>query len=65
MAVKRGKSQARRTGGGGTPLPGWAWLIIGVLLTIVVVLAAPKLLESDGEPWTAQIFIDTHRPLCA
>ena len=50
MAVKRGKSQARRTGGGGTPLPGWAWLIIGVLLTIVVVLAAPKLLESDGEP---------------
>ena len=49
MAVKRGKSQARRTGGGSAPLPGWAWLIIGVLLTIVVVMAAPKLLKTDGE----------------
>ena len=49
MAVKRGKSQARRTGGGSAPLPGWAWMLIGVLLTIVVVMAAPKLLKSDGE----------------
>ena len=49
MAVKRGKSQARRTGGSSAPLPGWAWMIIGVLLTIVVVVAAPKLLKSDGE----------------
>ena len=49
MAVKRGKSQARRSGGGSAALPGWAWMIIGVLLTIVAVLAAPKLLRSDGE----------------
>ena len=49
MAVKRGRSQARRSGGNGAPLPGWAWMIIGVVLTIVVVLAAPKLLKGDGE----------------
>ena len=49
MAVKRGKSQARRTGGGGAPLPGWAWMIIGILLTIVAVLAVPRLLKPDGE----------------
>lgn len=50
MAVKRGKSQARRTGGGSAPLPGWAWMILGVLLTIVAVLLVPKLLKPDGEP---------------
>lgn len=50
MAVKRGKSQARRNSGSGAPLPGWAWMIIGVLLTIVVVLVAPKLMKTDGEP---------------
>lgn len=49
MAVKRGRSQARRSGGNGAPLPGWAWMILGVVLTIVVVLAAPKLLKGDGE----------------
>ena len=49
MAVKRGRSQARRSGGNGAGLPGWAWMILGVVLTIVVVLAAPKLLKSDGE----------------
>ena len=49
MAVKRGKSQARRSGGGSAPLPGWAWMVIGILLTIVVVMAAPKLLKSEGE----------------
>ena len=50
MAVKRGKSQARRTGGGSSaPLPGWAWMIIGVLLTIVVIMAAPKLLKSGDD----------------
>jgi len=49
VAVKRGKSQARRNSGSSAPLPGWAWMIIGVLLTIVVVMAAPRLLKSDGE----------------
>lgn len=49
MAVKRGRSQARRSGGVQGALPGWAWMVLGVVLTIVVVLAAPKLLKSDGE----------------
>lgn len=48
MAVKRGKSQARRHGGHGAGLPGWAWMVLGVVLTIAVVLLAPKYLKSDG-----------------
>lgn len=46
MAARRGKSQARRNGSNG--LPGWAWLVIGVLVTLAVVLAAPRLLKSEG-----------------
>lgn len=49
MAARRGKTQARRNGSSG--LPGWAWLVIGVLVTLLVVLAAPRLLKpgsSDG-----------------
>lgn len=48
MAQRRGKSQAKRSGG--TGLPGWAWLVIGIALTLLVVLAAPKLFKpgSDG-----------------
>lgn len=49
MAARRGKSQARRHGSSG--LPGWAWLVIGILVTLLVVLAAPRLLKpgsSDG-----------------
>jgi cell division protein FtsN len=49
VAVKRGKSQARRNSGSSAPLPGWAWMIIGILLTVVVVMAAPRLLKPDGE----------------
>ncbi|MEN1941941.1 SPOR domain-containing protein [Luteimonas sp. MJ246] len=49
MAVKRGKSQARRNSGSSAPLPGWAWMVIGILLTVVVVLVAPRLLKPDGE----------------
>lgn len=50
MAARRGRSQARRSGGGSNGLPGWAWLVIGVLLAIVVVLAAPKFMGAkDGE----------------
>ena len=45
---RRGKTQARRAGGNGGGLPGWAWLVIGVALTLVVVLAAPKLFK-DGD----------------
>ena len=49
MAARRGKSQARRNPSGS--LPGWAWLVIGVLVTLLVVLAAPRLLKSgvDGD----------------
>ena len=49
MAARRGKSQARRNSGnrsGG--LPGWAWLVLGVVLTVIVVLAAPKFFHGDG-----------------
>ena len=50
MAARRGKSQARRSGGGNNGLPGWAWLVIGVLLALVVVLMAPKFIGGkDGE----------------
>lgn len=49
MAVKRGKSQARRNGGNRNGLPGWAWLVIGVVLTLGVILAAPRFLKSDGQ----------------
>lgn len=43
MAARRGKSQARRNGSNG--LPGWAWLVIGILITLLVVLAAPRLFK--------------------
>jgi len=49
MAVKRGKSQARRNHGNGSGLPGWAWLILGIVLALVAVLAAPRLLKSNGK----------------
>lgn len=29
-------------------MPGWAWLVMGVLLTLVVVIGAPRLLKSRG-----------------
>ncbi len=49
MAARRGKSQARRNGGSGG-LPGWAWLVIGVLVTLLAVLLAPRFLKGgDGD----------------
>ena len=47
--ARRTKSQARRHGGDGGFLPGWAWLVIGVVLTIVTILAAPRILQRQGE----------------
>lgn len=47
MAARRGKSQARRNSGNG--IPGWAWMVLGVVLTIGVILAAPKLLKSEKD----------------
>lgn len=46
MAARRGKSQAKRNGSSG--LPGWAWLVIGVVLTLLAVLLVPRYLKSDG-----------------
>lgn len=46
MAARRGKTQARRNQSNG--IPGWAWLIAGILLGIVVLLAAPRFLKSDA-----------------
>ncbi|MBN6149895.1 SPOR domain-containing protein [Xanthomonas sp. AmX2] len=47
MAARRGKSQARRNSGNGTP--GWVWLIAGVAIAAVVFLAAPGLFKKDGD----------------
>lgn len=49
MAARRGKSQARRNGGNSGGLPGWAWLILGVILALLAVLVAPRFFKSEGE----------------
>ncbi len=48
MAAKRGKSQARRNGGNSGGLPGWAWLVLGIVLTLAVILMAPKFMKPGG-----------------
>lgn len=48
MAVKRGKSQARRNNGNSSGLPGWAWLVLGLVLGIGVILAAPRFLKQKN-----------------
>ncbi len=47
MAARRGKSQARRNGSGSRP--GWVWLVAGLAIGAVVVLAAPGLMKKDGD----------------
>jgi len=49
VAAKRGKSQARRNSGGDSGLPGWAWMVLGVLLAVVAILVAPKYFKSTGD----------------
>jgi cell division protein FtsN len=49
MAAKRNKSQARRSGGSNGGMPGWVWLVIGLVLGVGVFLLAPKFLGSDGK----------------
>jgi len=49
VAAKRGKSQARRNSGGDSGLPGWAWMVLGVLLAVVAILVAPKYFKSSGD----------------
>jgi cell division septation protein DedD len=43
VAAKRGKSQARRNNNRPGGLPGWAWLVLGVVLALVAVLVVPRL----------------------
>jgi cell division protein FtsN len=49
VAARRGKSQARRNHGNSGGLPGWAWMVLGIVLTIGVILLAPKWLKTDGD----------------
>ncbi len=30
-------------------MPGWAWMVLGILLTLLAVLFVPRLLKSDGD----------------
>jgi len=48
VAARRGKSQARRNSGNGGGLPGWAWLILGIVIALLAVLALPRVFKSDG-----------------
>ncbi|MGY6517992.1 MAG: SPOR domain-containing protein [Lysobacteraceae bacterium] len=47
MAARRGKSQARRSGGGSQGTPGWIWLLAGVALGLVI--AAVFMLRQGGD----------------
>lgn len=49
MTARRGKTQARRNQGNGGGLPGWAWGVIGLMIGVALILAAPSLLKSDGD----------------
>ena len=47
MSGRRNRSQARRTGGNG--MPGWAWLVAGLLLGAGALWVGSSLLDGDGE----------------
>ncbi|TYT26668.1 sporulation protein [Luteimonas viscosa] len=47
MAARRGKTQARRNDG--NPMPGWAWMVLGIVIALVAVLVLPKYLKADRE----------------
>jgi cell division protein FtsN len=47
VAARRNKSQAKRNQSNG--MPGWAWMVLGILLTLIVILVAPKYLKSEGD----------------
>lgn len=62
MAARRGKSQARRSSAQQNGMPGWAWLLIGVLLTIVVILLAPRFIGAYKEGNTGFFSIGNTAP---
>ncbi len=51
MAARRGRNQARRTGGGSRSAgrPAWIWLVAGLAIGAVVVLAMPGWFKGDGD----------------
>lgn len=51
MAARRGKSQARRTSGGGRSngRPAWVWVVAGLAIGAVVFLAVPGLFKGEGD----------------
>ncbi|WP_133479413.1 SPOR domain-containing protein [Cognatilysobacter segetis] len=51
MAAKRGKTQARRSGGGGNggAMPGWAWLAIGAAIAFGAVFAYQRSHETGRD----------------
>lgn len=46
MAARRGKSQARRRGGN-QGMPGWAWMVLGIVLAVAAILLAPRFFGKD------------------
>ncbi|HEY5972733.1 MAG TPA: SPOR domain-containing protein [Pseudoxanthomonas sp.] len=47
MAARRGKNQARRNSGNGTP--GWVWLAAGLALGAALFFIVPVLMKKDGD----------------
>lgn len=47
MSGRRNRSQARRKGGAG--MPGWAWLVAGLLLGAGALWVGSSMLDGDGE----------------
>lgn len=47
MAARRGKSQAKRNTGNGTP--GWVWLIAGLVIGAAAIFIVPDLMKKDGD----------------
>ena len=42
MAARRGKSQARRNSSPRGGMPGWAWLVLGLVLGVGAIWLAPR-----------------------
>lgn len=49
MAARRGKSQARRNNNNNGGMPGWAWMILGIVLALAAVMFGPRLLDKSAK----------------